>query len=94
MKRALMAVVVVVGFGTTGCWASKSEVDSLEARLAALETAHGQTRDKLQALLVWVNPKSPPGKGLYDWMGDVHKKLWPGGGPTDPIKPAPPPPPF
>ena len=94
MKRALVVAVAVIGLGTTGCWPSKSQVDGIEARLAALETAHGQTRDKLQALLVWVNPKTPPGKGLYDWMEAVHMKLGPSGGPTDPIKPAPPPPPF
>jgi hypothetical protein len=94
MRRVFVVTAVVLGLGTTGCGVSSARVDALEARLAALETAHTETRGKLQALLQWVNPKQPPGKGLYDWMGDVHTKLWPGNGPTDPIKPAAPPPPF
>ncbi len=90
MKRLMLAFLVVLG--VSGC--KDSRVDGLIERVTALETAHNATRGKLQELLVWVNHKNPPAVGLYDWMGAVHTKLWPGGGPTDPIQPAPPPPPF
>ena len=93
MKRSLM-VVLAVGLATTGC-ASKATVDALDKRVTVLETDQKATHDKLQALLVWINPHAPPAKqdGVYDWMGFVHAKVFPGG-PGDPIKPSSPPPPF
>jgi hypothetical protein len=88
MRRA-WAIVVAVGVVSTGC--DNQRITALEGRVTTLEQEHTATRDKLQALLVWINPK-PDKTGLYDWLEKVHAKVFPGT--SDPVKPAPPPPPF
>lgn len=97
MKRTVVLVVALVAFGT-GCGKDprvdelQTRVTKLETDYAALKTDHDRTRDKLQALLVWVNT-NPNKTGLEDWIGFVHAKLWPGG-PSDPVKPGNAPDPF
>ena len=91
MKRSLM-VVLAGGLATTAC-ATQASVDAIDKRVTALETDQKATHDKLQALLLWINPHSPKPDGLYDWMGFVHAKVFPGG-PGDPVKPSSPPKPF
>ncbi|MEO8621048.1 MAG: hypothetical protein ABI625_08275 [bacterium] len=94
MKRSTM-VVVAMALATAGCGGvTKAEYDALEKRVTTVETDQKATRDKLQALLLWVNHKEAPNVGLYDWVGAVHNKLWPANGPGDPIRPSAPPPPF
>ena len=83
--RRLLALVFVVGITTSGCYGE---------RVRQLEEDHAATRRKLDSLLVWVGGKQPPDVDLYDWMDAVHTKLWPASGPTDPVKPSKPPPPF
>ena len=94
MKRSL-AVVFAAGLALTGC-ATKASVDALEKRVTTVETDHKATHEKLDSLLKWINPHPQPGKqdGLYDWMGFVHAKVFPGTGPGDPVKPSSPPKPF
>ncbi len=99
MKRSTLFVLAVAVL-VTGC-GKDSRVDGLITRVSTLETSldslkveHTKTREKLQALLKWVNTQKPNSVGLVDWIDEVHHKLWPTGGPSDPVKPAEPPPPF
>ena len=96
MRRALLVVAVASGMIASGCGGgvTESRMAALEARVTTLETDEHATKDKLQALLVWVNHREQPNVGLYDWMGSVQNKLWPTSGPGDPVRPASPPPPF
>ena len=95
MRRTMLLAVALVAFGS-GC--KDPRVDALQTRVAkletdytALKTEHDRTREKLQALLVYVNGKKPPEVDLVDWIDAVHMKLW---GASDPSKPSNPPEPF
>jgi hypothetical protein len=85
-------VALAIGIGLSGCY--DDEIAALNGRIDTLQARHDSTRQRLQAVLVWINQKSPPDVGLYEWIDSVHKKLWPNQQPSDPVKPAPPPPPF
>ena len=84
LRLVLLCLVV------TGCYGDR--ISALEGKVTALEAEHGKTREKLQALLIWVNKRQAPDVGLVNWIDAVHAKLFPGSG--DPPKPSAPPPPF
>ncbi len=95
MKR-LAFVVLGACVLASGCKDSRVDplilrVTELETKHAALAAEHDRTREKLQALLVWVNTKKPDGVGLVDWMATVNELCC---GPSDPVLPSAPPPPF
>lgn len=97
MKRPWFAVSIAAAVFLSGCKDKRVDelvvrVTTLETSLDSLKTEHTKTREKLQALLIWTNKRTPPEVGLVDWIEAVNRKLWPG--PTDPIKPSDPPPPF
>ena len=89
MKRRLLCLTLAC-VSLSGC--NDARISALENKVSTLEAEHTKTRDKLQALLLWVNKKEAPNVGLVNWIDAVHAKLFPG--PGDPSKPPAPPPPF